>query len=525
MAKKVLTESEQKLEKAIRAVRRKRFDIARALLADVVEADPQNERAWAWLARASTDPAQRRESLQRVLAINPNNQWAADELSAQPAPAVTPEQQSVPAATPSATGNFADPQQPAYELNSLECPNCGAACTLRGGRATLAMICPYCRSSIDLGRGAPQVMDQKKRRMKPGQPIEPGAEATFDGKRYQVIGWLRYEGWDDEDKWRWDEWQMISEDGDIRWLSYDDEAGFAFGKQVQPTKAFDPKDAKNFTVNGDKISVRERYPARVIGLAGELTWRAKVDNTLQVAEGSRGDMNYTVEYVPSKRLEIYATQKQNARHVWEAFGRTDLLQEAETLQARKGRAKTLGVLCAAFALLAFILAPILAAAGEEIYSGTMRIPLGVENYRETETFTIENIGRATKIELESAQIPVNTWAVVDITLYDDEDFEYYIGAEEFWHETGRDSDGPWEEDDLSGYKLFRATTPGTYQLELAMEESSGVSEIMLDVKVIHNVWLVRYLIFAGLVSVLLACIFVWNIRGKTSRGSNARLID
>jgi len=543
MAAKKLTQHEQKLEKAIRAVRRKRYEMARSLLADVIEADPRNESAWMWLARASEDPAKRAQCLQRVLAINPDNGWAADELQKGPSLPGTPSGQAA-STGPTATGVFenqsasthseesrttsqkAEMGQGQYQLKSLACPNCGASSTLRGGDATQAFVCPFCSSNVDLTQAGPTVVDKRKRRMRPGQPIEPGMEGRFDGRLYQVIGWLRYEGWDDEDRWRWDEWQMLAEDGGVLWLSYDDEAGFALGRKIEPTDGFDPARTKKIPVPGGSVRVKERYPAKVIGLGGELTWRAKVDNRLEVAEGTRGSSSYTLEYVPNRRLDLYASQKQKAQDIWTAFGRTDILQEAKSLAWSKGRKKLLAFICAAFAVVSLLAAPFLAAAGQEVSSGTVQLQKGVGNDREMEPFTIDTAGRATRIELKSSPLPTNSWAVVDVTLYDDDDVEHYLAFEEFWDEAGRDSDGPWHERDLSGSTLFRTATPGTYQLELVMEEAStNVSSISVDVRVIHNVWMVRYLVFAALLAGLGAVFFIWNINQKTSRGSHVRLID
>ena len=69
------------LEKGIRAARRGRKEPAQRLLGQVVQAEPNNEEAWLWLARVIDQPADRAACLQRVIEINPNNSWAAEQLA------------------------------------------------------------------------------------------------------------------------------------------------------------------------------------------------------------------------------------------------------------------------------------------------------------------------------------------------------------------------------------------------------------------------------------------------------------
>ena len=51
------------------------------MLVEIVRADPQNEQAWLWLARAAKSPDEQQKALQRVLAINPGNEMAQRALA------------------------------------------------------------------------------------------------------------------------------------------------------------------------------------------------------------------------------------------------------------------------------------------------------------------------------------------------------------------------------------------------------------------------------------------------------------
>ncbi|MCU0493479.1 MAG: tetratricopeptide repeat protein [Chloroflexaceae bacterium] len=84
---------------------------AMRLLAQAVRSDPNNERAWLFLAGAVADLEQRRSCLERVLQLNPQNEMARKGLASlaqptatvapvDPAAAVVPESALPPASTP-----------------------------------------------------------------------------------------------------------------------------------------------------------------------------------------------------------------------------------------------------------------------------------------------------------------------------------------------------------------------------------------------------------------------------------------
>lgn len=69
------------LAEAITAAKLGQRQLARQILADLVERDPRNESAWLWVAALSEDKQQAMEALGRVLDINPNNQQALNALA------------------------------------------------------------------------------------------------------------------------------------------------------------------------------------------------------------------------------------------------------------------------------------------------------------------------------------------------------------------------------------------------------------------------------------------------------------
>jgi hypothetical protein len=96
------------LEQGIVALKAGRKAQARALLARAVRQNPRDERAWLWLSGAVETEAERRTCLERVLALDPDNEAARrglDSLAGATALAPQPQTQAVPAPDPTGEGS------------------------------------------------------------------------------------------------------------------------------------------------------------------------------------------------------------------------------------------------------------------------------------------------------------------------------------------------------------------------------------------------------------------------------------
>jgi hypothetical protein len=72
--------------------------------------------------------------------------------------------------------------------------------------------------------------------------------------------------------------------------------------------------------------VIERAKARIVALAGELTWRGKVGDEIKYIDAKRGGNPYSVEY-SREEIELLEGHRLSESQVWKAFGREDLRQQ------------------------------------------------------------------------------------------------------------------------------------------------------------------------------------------------------
>ena len=297
----------------------------------MLAADPADERALAWRARITDDPGLKADLLRRVLALHPDSPWAADQLAAL-GDSLPPAEAGVGGAEALSRDLDSVGRRP-ERIEHLRCPHCGGQVEVHADRGTQSLACRHCGSVLDVTASQATVLGRFKKQFRPAQDIEPGAEFTWDGERHLVTGWLRYRGWDSEESWHWDEWQMVSDAGAVRYLSYSRDEGFLLQTPVRPT----PKVTKRGVHLADgRVAFHEVGPAKITAMAGELTWRPRLGQTLRVAEGRRNGLSYSAE-LTADEVEVTAGPRLPALDVWRALGRTDKVQEIEERQARAAR--------------------------------------------------------------------------------------------------------------------------------------------------------------------------------------------
>jgi len=93
------------IPEAIAAIKASDQVKARALLEEVIAQDPDNDRAWQWMAIVVETAEEQRQCLHRALSINPNNKVAQEALErmAPPLISVVPAPPTVAIARPPST--------------------------------------------------------------------------------------------------------------------------------------------------------------------------------------------------------------------------------------------------------------------------------------------------------------------------------------------------------------------------------------------------------------------------------------
>lgn len=124
------------LELAVAMIERRQVDEGRALLEKVVEADPQNDSAWLWLAGISGDPDAKHSYVEKALLANPKSKMAQKmwkDLGGGELPKLA---QPVAGAPTVSTA----PDQPTTDVQPAKGPNVFAIALVIGGLIALLLI-------------------------------------------------------------------------------------------------------------------------------------------------------------------------------------------------------------------------------------------------------------------------------------------------------------------------------------------------------------------------------------------------
>jgi hypothetical protein len=183
-----------------------------------------------------------------------------------------------------------------------------------------SLICPSCSSQIDLtGQQGAQIVGKVGSRPRPRYlQLQPGMKCTLEGQERMIIGRVVYRG-DEGDVW--DEWLLLSAAGEYSWIS-DSEEGIAHWHPFTPTQPIDPntiREGGSINLRGQPCRVRDRGEAKITYLEGELTWKARLGDTMQYAEAEGATERLSLEWTPEE-IEFYYGQRLNRIEVAKAFG-------------------------------------------------------------------------------------------------------------------------------------------------------------------------------------------------------------
>ena len=179
-------------------------------------------------------------------------------------------------------------------MKTAHCPSCGAPVSFRAA-ASLYAVCEFCRSTLlrdgedlkNLGRMA-ELMDDPSL-------IQIGAEGTFRGQHFGVIGRIQLK----HDAGLWNEWHILFDDQRSAWLS---EAGGEYvvsslvpvDTELPAFEALQPE--MPVTIGGRIFFVTDLQTARCIAGQGELPFKVESGYDVNTADLRGNDRFVTIDY-------------------------------------------------------------------------------------------------------------------------------------------------------------------------------------------------------------------------------------
>ncbi len=222
-----------------------------------------------------------------------------------------------------------------FEVRTFNCPQCGSSLELKNLRSK-SLVCSSCNSQIDLTGQQAQVVGRVGARPTPRMTqFRPGLQGMLNGEQHMIIGRVQYRS-DEGDVW--EEWLLLSASGQYVWISDSEEEGMALWFPFTPAQPIDPntiREGSTINLRGTPARVRDRGDARITYLEGELTWKARVGDTMDYAEAESASERLSLEWT-SDEVEFYYGQRLNRRAIEQAFGLATAAPAGKGAPPKKG---------------------------------------------------------------------------------------------------------------------------------------------------------------------------------------------
>lgn len=400
----------------------------------------------------------------------------------------------------------------------INCPNCNESIEIKDPDKAKMAHCKSCNATIDLLTG--QSTNQNKYSSWPmaaKSRIILGAEGSINGVNYQVVGRIRYR--DTRTYEWWDEWLLLSSNGQYMWLQEDD-WDFTLMHKYTPKEPFDPTTLTDvMPIDGMRLPVEDNSLATILFFEGELTWKAEIGETMNYADAWKGeDTLYSCEWT-DREIMYFIGKDIPADKIYQGFNLgkppAEAYEEDDDEDEKVGGYAGEGggfagwtdrlikgpafAYCLIAGIICIIAAIVVNAMGMTVPSTKGNIISKEQNnyiwgpYKFTAKDSVYRVDA-------TMNLPVNESCYCEFEILDD-DKETLLGwDQDYWHETGVDSDGRWEESDTRKTAFFVLKEAGSYYIQVTPEREVPGFESMMKIsvkeKVAHNWPLWRMAIFS-----------------------------
>lgn len=430
-------------------------------------------------------------------------------------------------------------------LRTVKCPKCGGSIRFEPGVESTQ--CMQCGETIPLAE-ALRLQEESARYFPNPTPLRLGMKAMFQGVEYELIGRIVLSMTEEGEKYTWDEFELVSAEGDCIFVEYD-EGQWKLMRTFVPKNPIslptEPGGASSLEALSSWGSVRlpgqrqltvgssiqlQDTPAKITQISvatiefvqGELTWTASVGDSVHYldAQSMRGEL-YAVEWSPDE-IEFYVGRYLTDREVLVAFALHGQLHALENLEKKRKAQAVFATACLALAMLSFLAWAVSLRSGGLV--SRHEVPIGSvidENGFLAGPLTLDPGGRVHRLRIHGSMTQASAWFAAVLETPDGAEL---IGTQhDFWDESGTDSDGPWHEWDLNAQTDFVVKQPGNYYVRLYAERdispmgSFGNAGYEMHSRVIYPTYFLTYGIVAAMIGVLFLCLAYQKNLGKMAQ--------
>jgi hypothetical protein len=188
------------------------------------------------------------------------------------------------------------------EASQLSCPHCGGPLELCAPDRTERVGCPNCGSLLDASKGRLSYLKTLERKG-PGKSIPLGGTAEFEGRTFQVIGFMVRSVEFDGVRYFWQEYLLYEPAIGFRWLVESD-GHWSYVTPVAPGEVVEA--GAGVLYGGRRFKMFQDAAARVEYVEGEFYWK------VEAGEQTRASDYVSPPLMLSKEIPIAPRGKRDA---------------------------------------------------------------------------------------------------------------------------------------------------------------------------------------------------------------------
>lgn len=188
------------------------------------------------------------------------------------------------------------------KTRKINCGSCGAPLEIKSA-FTKSIVCEYCETTNVIDDQGVNPTGKMAKLSEAPSIFSIGRTGTIKGKKFEVLGRLRY-GYDEG---FWDEWFLEFQDGHAEWVTEEEGECSIFKKELitQPIENIDSLRVGQFVqVEGKRVFLTEISDATIMGGEGELYYRVIPGKEVVCMEGNAGGQLVSIEMWP-RELEVH----------------------------------------------------------------------------------------------------------------------------------------------------------------------------------------------------------------------------
>jgi hypothetical protein len=366
------------------------------------------------------------------------------------------------------------------QVKSLNCPNCGAALTVRSFNTAVTIVCEGCHTILDAKDPNLQILQRFKVATDEVKPLIPlGTRGKIRGVDYEVIGFERRTIHVDGIPYSWHEYVLFNPYKGFRYLTeynghWNDVSILKALPEALPYAS--PPKVKYL---GETYRHFQTAKAGTSFVLGEFPWQVRVGEAADVtdyvspprvisSENTGGEVTWSMgEYMSGK-------------DVWKAFRLSGNPPEAVGVYENQpsplsAETRNIWVTFAAF-LLALVVMMIgfdLAARNEQVFTGYYKYNSNQRGEASFVTDDFEVKGHTSNVEVTTSTDLNNRWIYLNYALIDEETGQAFDFGREVSYYHGYDSDGAWSEGSANDHVAIAKVPPGRYYLRVEPEGDPG----------------------------------------------------